>query len=132
MLDGLTLGASYTWLDPQYQDFEDDTTVLPRAAAAGCPLVVYKGGLGTDPSDLSDPANGSPTCRIDQSGKFSVMTLLRAMDPKYSLDAEILRTFYECTKQKIVDGRKPGDSLLLRLKRPDGSTAYIAVQLPKE
>ena len=23
--------------------------------------------------------------RIDQSGKFSVMTLLRAMDPKYSL-----------------------------------------------
>jgi outer membrane receptor protein involved in Fe transport len=69
LLDGLTLGASYTWLDPQYQDFQDDTTVLPRAAAAGCPLVVYKGGLGTDPSDLSDPANGSPTCRIDQSGK---------------------------------------------------------------
>lgn len=34
--------------------------------------------------------------------------------------------------KRIVDGRKPGDSLLLRLKRPDGSTAYIAVQLPKE
>ena len=29
--------------------------------------------------------------RIDQSGKFSAMTLLRAMDPKYSLNAELIR-----------------------------------------
>src|SRR5436190_9859440 len=28
--------------------------------------------------------------RIDQSGKFSAMTLLRAMDPAFSLDADIL------------------------------------------
>ncbi|MFO0929898.1 MAG: DNA-directed RNA polymerase subunit beta, partial [Gemmataceae bacterium] len=32
--------------------------------------------------------------RIDQSGKFSAMTLLRAMDPAYSDDADILRAFY--------------------------------------
>jgi DNA-directed RNA polymerase subunit beta len=32
--------------------------------------------------------------RIDQSGKFSAMTLLRAMDPSYSTDADILRAFY--------------------------------------
>jgi DNA-directed RNA polymerase subunit beta len=32
--------------------------------------------------------------RIDQSGKFSAMTLLRAMDPAYSDDLEILRAFY--------------------------------------
>src|SRR5436190_9531671 len=32
--------------------------------------------------------------RIDQSGKFSAMTLLRAMDPKYSSDEMILRTFH--------------------------------------
>ncbi|MBX7105123.1 MAG: DNA-directed RNA polymerase subunit beta [Gemmataceae bacterium] len=32
--------------------------------------------------------------RIDQSGKFSAMTLLRAMDPKYSSDEQILRTFH--------------------------------------
>src|SRR6186713_2302712 len=31
--------------------------------------------------------------RIDQSGKFSAMTLLRAMSPKYSLDEDILRAF---------------------------------------
>jgi len=43
--------------------------------------------------------------RIDQSGKFSAMTLLRAMDPKYSTDADILRAFYPTTSEKIVDGR---------------------------
>jgi DNA-directed RNA polymerase subunit beta len=32
--------------------------------------------------------------RIDQSGKFSAMTLLRAMDPKFSTDRDILRQFY--------------------------------------
>ena len=43
--------------------------------------------------------------RIDQSGKFSAMTLLRAMSPKYSEDADILRAFYETIKLKVVDGR---------------------------
>jgi DNA-directed RNA polymerase subunit beta len=32
--------------------------------------------------------------RIDQSGKFSAMTLLRAMDPAYSTDADIMKAFY--------------------------------------
>jgi DNA-directed RNA polymerase subunit beta len=32
--------------------------------------------------------------RIDQSGKFSAMTLLRAMDPAYSTEEDILRAFY--------------------------------------
>jgi DNA-directed RNA polymerase subunit beta len=32
--------------------------------------------------------------RIDQSGKFSAMTLLRAVDPAYSNDADILKAFY--------------------------------------
>ncbi len=32
--------------------------------------------------------------RIDQSGKFSAMTLLRAMDPAYSRDEDILKAFY--------------------------------------
>src|SRR5262245_48873289 len=32
--------------------------------------------------------------RIDQSGKFSAMTLLRAMDPAYSSDADIMKAFY--------------------------------------
>src|ERR1700731_5074725 len=33
--------------------------------------------------------------RIDQSGKFSSMTLLRAMSPKFSSDEAILAAFYE-------------------------------------
>src|SRR5436190_11772990 len=35
--------------------------------------------------------------RIDQSGKFSAMTLLRAMDPEYSSDEAIIRAFLETT-----------------------------------
>ncbi len=47
----------------------------------------------------------SLTVRIDQSGKFSAVTLLRAMDPKYGNDAEIIRAFYETSSEKITDGR---------------------------
>src|SRR6476620_5523400 len=45
--------------------------------------------------------------RIDQSGKFSAMTLLRAMDPAYSSTANILRQFYqpETVKLKGADAR---------------------------
>ena len=34
--------------------------------------------------------------------------------------------------KKVIEGRKAGDSILLRVKRTDGSTQYVAVQLPKE
>jgi DNA-directed RNA polymerase subunit beta len=47
----------------------------------------------------------SLTVRIDQSGKFSAMTLLRAMDPKYSTDADLLSAFYETSEATISDGR---------------------------
>ena len=43
--------------------------------------------------------------RIDQSGKFSAITLLRAMSPKYGTDTDILKEFYETTVEKISDGR---------------------------
>ncbi|REJ67583.1 MAG: DNA-directed RNA polymerase subunit beta [Planctomycetota bacterium] len=43
--------------------------------------------------------------RIDQSGRFSAMTLLRAMDPKYSLNSDIIKSFYKTSAEKIVDGR---------------------------
>src|SRR3990170_3387873 len=55
--------------------------------------------------EINTTKKDSITVRIDQSGKFSVMTLLRAMDAKYGMDADILRTFYEPIKQKISDGR---------------------------
>jgi DNA-directed RNA polymerase subunit beta len=39
--------------------------------------------------------------RIDQSGKFSAMTLLRAMDPQYSSSASIIRQFFEPETVKL-------------------------------
>jgi DNA-directed RNA polymerase subunit beta len=56
--------------------------------------------------------------RIDQSGKFSAMTLLRAMDPAYSNDADILRAFYPteivslsdpAAREKLLDKVAAGD-----------------------
>jgi DNA-directed RNA polymerase subunit beta len=40
--------------------------------------------------------------RIDQSGKFSAMTLLRAMDPAYSNDEDIIKAFYPQHVKKLV------------------------------
>jgi DNA-directed RNA polymerase subunit beta len=44
--------------------------------------------------------------RIDQSGKFSAMTLLRAMDPDYSTDAEIIRAFYPTEDVKVTPSNR--------------------------
>ncbi len=43
--------------------------------------------------------------RIDQSGKFSALTLLRAMDPAYSTTADILKEFLPTEKLKF--GKDP-------------------------
>ncbi len=55
--------------------------------------------------ELNVTRKESLTVRIDQSGKFSAMTLLRAMDPAFSDDEAILRAFYTTSDEKIVDGR---------------------------
>jgi DNA-directed RNA polymerase subunit beta len=55
--------------------------------------------------------------RIDQSGKFSSMTLLRAMSPAYSSDADILRAFYPteavavepANRERLKGARAVGD-----------------------
>src|SRR5258708_37264409 len=44
--------------------------------------------------------------RIDQSGKFSSMTLLRAMDPAYSAHADILRAFYPTEAVKVTPANR--------------------------
>jgi DNA-directed RNA polymerase subunit beta len=46
--------------------------------------------------------------RIDQSGKFSATTLLRAMDPKFGTHSELIRCFYPTETVKVVDGRSVG------------------------
>ena len=51
--------------------------------------------------------------RIDQSGKFSALTLLRAMDPQYGQTANLIREFYPTEMMKLKDavarGRLAGD-----------------------
>ncbi|MFO1092025.1 MAG: hypothetical protein U0992_01745 [Planctomycetaceae bacterium] len=42
--------------------------------------------------------------RIDQSGKFSAMTLLRAMEPDYSTDNALLKLFYSVKPVKVSKG----------------------------
>ncbi|MCX7699716.1 MAG: DNA-directed RNA polymerase subunit beta [Gemmataceae bacterium] len=53
--------------------------------------------------------------RIDQTGKFSAITLLRAMDPQYSTDEAILRTFHA----KEIETIKVNDNLRRNLE-PSG------------
>ncbi|MCS6897692.1 MAG: DNA-directed RNA polymerase subunit beta, partial [Nitrospira sp.] len=47
--------------------------------------------------------------RIDQTGKFSAMTLLRAMDPKYSTNADILRALHPVEVIRLT--ANPADAL---------------------
>ena len=55
--------------------------------------------------ELNVTRKESLSVRIDQSGKFSAMTLLRAMDARYSQNEDLLRVFYETSVETIVDGR---------------------------
>ena len=58
--------------------------------------------------EINSTKKDTLTVRIDQSGKFSATTLLRAMDPKYSQDSDILAAFYDVSTEKVVDGRSVG------------------------
>ncbi len=78
---------------------EDDTTSDRKLPS--CRIIPERGSW----IELNVTKKDSLTVRIDQSGKFSAMTLLRAMDAKYSTDADIIRAFYEATPVKVVDGR---------------------------
>src|SRR5476651_1114382 len=49
--------------------------------------------------EINVTKKGTLGVRIDQSGKFSAMTLLRAMDPQFSSDAAILKAF--CKVQEV-------------------------------
>ncbi len=54
--------------------------------------------------------------RIDQSGKFSAMTLLRAMSPEHSTNADILKEFYGVQQVKVSAS---GSELIGRIAAED-------------
>ena len=77
-----------------------DGTTSDRLLAS-CRVIPERGSW----IELNVTKKDSITVRIDQSGKFSAMTLLRAMTPKYGEDASLIRLFYDTKKVKVVDRR---------------------------
>jgi DNA-directed RNA polymerase subunit beta len=51
--------------------------------------------------EINVTKKGTFDVRIDQSGKFSAVTLLRAMEPEYSSSAAIIREFYTTETVKL-------------------------------
>ena len=82
-------------------DFVVETEGTVERKLHSCRIIPERGSW----IEINCTKKESLAVRIDQSGKFSAMTLLRAMDPKYSTDADLIRSFYETSIESIRDGR---------------------------
>ena len=82
-------------------DFVLDTAGTSDRKLASCRVIPERGSW----IEINATKKDALTVRIDQSGKFSAMTLIRAMDSRFSTDADILRLFYDTSVEKVVDGR---------------------------
>lgn len=85
-------------------DFIEDTDGTSDRKLPSCRVIPERGSW----IEVNVTKRDTLSVRIDQSGKFSAMTLLRAMDPAYGEDADIIRAFYPSTEVSIVDGRSAG------------------------
>jgi DNA-directed RNA polymerase subunit beta len=81
-------------------DFVADTESTDRKTY-NCRIIPERGSW----IELNVSKKDTLQVRIDQSGKFSALTLLRAMDPKFSRDSEILKLFYKTGIEKVVGAR---------------------------
>ncbi len=81
-------------------DFVADTTSADRKTF-NCRIIPERGSW----IEFNVSKKDTLQVRIDQSGKFSALTLLRAMDPKYSRDAAILKLFYKSSVEKVSGSR---------------------------
>jgi DNA-directed RNA polymerase subunit beta len=81
-------------------DFVADTESSDRKTY-NCRIIPERGSW----IELNVSKKDTLQVRIDQSGKFSALTLLRAMDPKFSRDAEILKLFYKTSVEKVLGAR---------------------------
>ncbi len=82
-------------------DFVEETEGTSDRKQPSCRVIPERGSW----IEINVTKKDSLSVRIDQSGKFSVVTLLRAMSPKLSTDTDLLGAFYEITTEKISDGR---------------------------
>jgi len=81
-------------------DFVADTESIDRKTY-NCRIIPERGSW----IEFNVSKKDTLQVRIDQSGKFSALTLLRAMDPKYASDAELLKLFAKTTVEKVLGGR---------------------------
>ena len=82
-------------------DFVEETEGTTDRKVPSCRVIPERGSW----IEVNVTKKDSLSVRIDQSGKFSVITLLRAMSPDLSTNQQILSAFYETENVKISDGR---------------------------
>ena len=82
-------------------DFVEEQDTTSDRKLASCRVIPERGSW----IEINVTKKEVLSVRIDQSGRFSAVTLLRAMSPEYSSDADIIKSFYEARVEKIVDGR---------------------------
>jgi DNA-directed RNA polymerase subunit beta len=92
-------------------DFVVDDTSAADKKLHSCRIIPERGSW----IEINVTKKDTLGVRIDQSGKFSSMTLLRAMDPAYSSDESILETFHG----KDIESLKVDDHLRKKLQ-PSG------------
>ncbi|MCO6458400.1 MAG: DNA-directed RNA polymerase subunit beta [Pirellulaceae bacterium] len=85
-------------------DFVMEQDATSDRKLASCRIIPERGSW----IEVNATKKDALSVRIDQSGKFSALTLLRAMNPKFGTDADLLRAFYSVTTEKVVDGRSAG------------------------
>ena len=91
-LEGLRISAAYTWLDPTYTDFIDETASAIRASTVGeCPIV-YTGRQGPNPDDKTDSANGDPACSLNLNGHQLERTPKNSFVTQFRLQRPLLNT----------------------------------------
>ena len=81
-------------------DFVADTESSDRKTYS-CRIIPERGSW----IELNISKKDTLQVRIDQSGKFSALTLLRAMDPKLNSDADILKLFNKTKVEKVAGSR---------------------------
>ncbi|MEK6234115.1 MAG: DNA-directed RNA polymerase subunit beta, partial [Planctomycetales bacterium] len=82
-------------------DFVSEADSLETRKNYSCRIIPERGSW----IELNITKKDTLSVRIDQSGKFSAMTLLRAMAPEYGSDDAIIRLFHETDVEQVVDGR---------------------------
>ncbi|MFM7033801.1 MAG: DNA-directed RNA polymerase subunit beta [Planctomycetia bacterium] len=100
-------------------DFVSDTESADRKTY-NCRIIPERGSW----IEINISKKDTLQIRIDQSGKFSALTLLRAMDPRYSRDSEILKLFYKTSIEKVAGGRS--------VAKLEGKIAVDDIVYPKD